>query len=396
MIKTQRLLAPLLTTTLVLAGLTANARLEEEAASHVEMTPVQIPRWGDTATRKKRIQMYGNSSSISAIVSIENYKCTYAAPLLQSFADDAEDVLKNFWLSEDCKPSNDGMASASGDGIFWAQAFVRDRSLQAAWSDPPQGSSFFKREKENHAEMLDLAGKLAAFENRFTLEELEEITSLCEGPCPSSLSIGTYLARANYFDSVERSLTAAIWRLEGLQHALSSKVFLRDHGATLSKHLKQAYLAAVDASDYVLAAWVIQQWEDNLWTVDQTGLVKLKEHHRSWEQTSSNQAAPVGYMTPLVTDTFLSDYHSVAVRGVHSKEFKINVVRGKVEYAFLNCGHLFDNQRQVHLQGDFTRGWKMPADWESCRVVLFGDKGTRVKIWEYPDGTLDENGNLST
>ena len=38
--------------------------------------------------------------------------------------------------------------------------------------------------------------------------------------------------------------------------------------AQLSKHLKQAYLAAVDASDYVLAAWVIQQWEDNLWTVD--------------------------------------------------------------------------------------------------------------------------------
>ena len=54
MIKIQRLLAPLLTTTLVLAGLTANARLGGvEAASHVEMTPVQIPRWGDTATRKK-------------------------------------------------------------------------------------------------------------------------------------------------------------------------------------------------------------------------------------------------------------------------------------------------------------------------------------------------------
>ena len=395
MIKIQRRLAPLLTTTLVLAGLTANARLEEEAASHVEMTPVQIPRWGDTATRNKRIQMYGLSSSISAIVSIENYKCTYATPLLQSFADDAEDVLKNFWLSEDCKPSNDGMASKSGDGIFWAQAFLRDASLNELGAELP-GVSKFRSGRKTHAKMLDLAGKLAAFENRFTLEELEEITSLCEGPCPSSLSIGTDLARANYFDSVERSLTADILLLEGLQLALSTKLFLREYGATLSKHLKQAYLAAVDASDYVLAAWVIQQWEDNLWTVDKTVLVELKEHHSSWEQTFSNQAAPVGYTTPLVTDTFLSDYHSVAVRGVNSREFKINIVRGKVEYAFLNCGQLFGKQWQVHLQGGLHSGLENACRLGALQSGPVWDKGTRVKIWEYPDGNLDENGNLST
>ena len=143
----------------------------------------------------------------------------------------------------------------SSDGIFWAQTFLRDASLNKPWAELP-GVSLFRSETETHAKMLNLAGKLAAFENRFTLEELGEITSLCEGPCPSSLSIETYLARANYFDSVKRSLTAAIWRLEGLQQALSTKLFLREYGATLSKHLKQAYLAAVDASDYVLAAWV--------------------------------------------------------------------------------------------------------------------------------------------
>ncbi len=74
----------------------------------------------------------------------------------------------------------------------------------------------------------------------------------------------------------------------------------------------------------------------------------------NFSQPRKSEHKSGGKVTPV------SDYHAVAYRGLASKEFKIDVLAGSIEYAFLQCGDWLLRTRaggnQVELHTDEKRG----------------------------------------
>ncbi|MDC6485808.1 hypothetical protein PQZ54_04225 [Luminiphilus sp.] len=115
---------------------------------------------------------------------------------------------------------------------------------------------------------------------------------------------------------------------------------------------------------------------------------------------------------PAVKDNPFSDQHSAILRYVTSYEFAIRAVSGNIEFAQLECVDpnddtpetlvdfrgptILDKFKIVELMTDVRSGWTIPKTWVDCRLKILASPDTKVKIWEYPDGTLDRNGNLST
>ncbi|MDA8620056.1 hypothetical protein N9L28_04755 [Luminiphilus sp.] len=361
---------------------TVSEQAVKEVASNAEMIAADVPNYWDNPVSMSSKSLWRNRNLISAIVSIDGSNCGVASSLLQPTEGEDKSALENLFIPYDCRASNDRGAVALPAGSFWYYRVKRDRSFD----------QYFVESEEPKLRWVEKG--FMASENEFTPQELDEFCAK-KRRCPSSLQISMFFARANYFDRINRRQTAAIWRLQGIMLVASSKTLRKEHGQEIIKHLKQAYRAATDASDLALATWVIHIWEEAFEDLNQDMLSALLNHKEGWSERLSNQKAPVGYSIPLVGDTFLSDYHYVGYRGVQQSEFKIDIVEGAVDHAFLNCNWLFGYDRQVRLQVDLKRGWKIPEGWGSCRLILFGKKGTRVKIWEYPDGSLDDNGNLS-
>jgi len=376
---------------------TVSKQAVKEVASNAEMIAADVPSDWDNPISMLADRLWRNRNSISAIVSIEGSNCGVASSLLQPTEGEDKSALENLFIPYDCLASNDRGAVALPAGSFWHYRLFYGDGSNYLKDTARDGKSYRKRsilpkELDSVLELRSIEKAFMASENKFTPEELDE---LCPNRCLSSVQRSMFLARANHFDRINRRQTAAIWRLLGIKFVSFSEVLREEHGQEIIKHLKQAYRAATDASDFILATWVINIWQQKFEDLNQDVLSELLNHNESWGERLSNQEAPIGYTIPLVGDTFLSDYHYVGYRGVQQSEFKIDIIEGAVDHAFLNCGWLFRSDRQVRLQVDLKRGWKIPEDWESCRLILFGKKGTRVKIWEYPDGSLDDNGNLS-
>ena len=358
---------------------TVSEQAVKEVASNAEMIAADVPSYSDNPRSMDAKSLWRNRNFISAIVSIDGSNCGVASSLLQPTEGEDKSALENLFIPYDCRASNDRGAVALPAGSFRYYRVKPDRSFD----------QYFVESEEPKLRWIE-KGLMA--QNEFTPQELDEF---CLSRCLSSLQISMFFARANHFDRTNRRQTAAIWRLLGIKFLSFSEVLREEHGQEIIKHLKQAYRAATDASDFTLATWVINTWQQEFEDLNQDVLSELLNHNESWGERLSNQEAPIGYTIPLVGDTFLSDYHYVGYRGVQQSEFKIDIIEGAVDHAFLNCGWLFGSDRQVRLQVDLKRGWKIPENWGGCRLILFGKKGTRVKIWEYPDGSLDDNGNLS-
>ena len=353
------------------------------------MSPSQIS--GINSSFFKR-ELWRGRNAVSVIVPVEDRKCGPSISLLEPSDQESERPLKNIFLESTCEASSDGQISISQKGNILFRGLPPDRSMADYAID---------RRFKGTKEILKVAGDLMDFDQLYEPNALDEQISQCEDRCPTALLVGTYFAKANYYDSVERPMTGAMWRLEGLAYAMHSGAFLQEHKQALAAHLQTAYRFADDISDFEMARWVLREWEMHLRASLRYSETGEKSHLDSWEEGSKQRRAPIGYTFDLVTDTPISDYHAAGFRGLASREFKIDVMAGKIEYSFLQCSDWLlyssvDNSiKQVELRVDLNRGWQVPAHWENCSLIILGDQGAKVRIWEYPDGSLDANGNLS-
>ena len=130
------------------------------------------------------------------------------------------------------------------------------------------------------------------------------------------------------------------------------------------------------------------------------------------QQDFDSQSLPQAVVLPAVQDNPFSDQHSAILRYLTSYEFAISAVSGNIEFAQLECVDpnddtpetsvefrgptILDKFKIVELMTDVRSGWTIPKTWVDCRLKILASPDTKVKIWEYPDGTLDRNGNPST
>lgn len=292
-----------------------------------------------------------------------------------------------------CEASNDGLESPSGNGNALINLAPVDSSLS---SRSYERFSTQTLSSTPDSELLDLAGTLMDTATRFAPAELDELTLQCEYRCASVVLIAIHFAKANYFDSVDRSMTGAVWRLQGLKYALHSSAIREAHSDALVSHMKLAYVTADMQEDSRVAHWLIDEWQLHL-SSEHKIPNEYKDHLEAWDVGLEQRTRASGYTFPLIMDTPFSDYLAVGYRGIASREFKIEVLDGAINYAFLECGEwlLGSDTTQVELRTYLKRGWEIPADWDDCGVIIIGQQGSKVRIWGYLDGSLDENGNLS-
>ena len=386
--ETMRLIVAILAiTTLVLGGCETPRATQAIVSDGGGMSPSVVWRYNRSTNVD---DLWRGRQAISVIIPVAGRKCGPAVNLLRPSERQREEPLTNIALMEDCEASSDGLAPHSAGGNLLIRQTPRDASMRLKSSKG--------RWKGKDRASMESAGELLAMENRYEPDQVDGVLLQCEDRCPSAIYVATYFAKANYFESISRSLTSAVWRLEGLEHALHSDAFLSEHSSELTRHLKAAYDHADNVSDFRVAKWVYDEWDQHLSSNDSEALDNVREHLKGWEESLEQRDAPNGYTFPLVTDTPVSDYHAVTYRGLATREFKIDVLEGSIEYAFLQCGDWLlkaPSGRQVELHTDETPGWKVPSDWGNCGLIILGEQDSEIRVWEYPDGSLDENGNLS-
>lgn len=328
----------------------------------------------DTRTTRTnfRNEVYRHWDRISLIQPMTAKSCGQVISLLRPTDESSEEALQKSLRYRRCTGSSDGLIPGERNGARFMYFIPEDDSL----TDRLEG----------YDELNKIINELMDSRELYEPGAVDQLLTQCKGRCPSALILGSHFAKANYYDSVNRPLTAAIWRYFALARASTSSAFIEAHEDAFVGHVRLAFFYAADADDYNMAegvsAWVAEK--SPLW-------IAFKEHLDGWAAINEKNAAdPIGYNFPLVTDTPLSDYHAVGFRTLAVKEFKIDILAGAIDYAFLSC-----DSNQVELQVELKRAWQVPSDWGGCDVYIFGEEGTEVRLWELPAGSVDQNGNLS-
>jgi len=366
---------------------------DSEYETQVKMSSSQISMWD----LFDGTDFWWGRNRVSAIIPIEDGKCGAPMNLLRAGKFEREGGLDKPILGLDCAPSHDGLDTPSRYGNRWIHF-----QLTATWSEYTEkrsGAGIPMDPNQRYSELKADAGKLLDFDNKIFPDDLDELLGRCKPICYSVMTVGSYFAKANYYDSIGRPMTASIWRLEGLENALHMADFRQENADALVHHLQAAINFADETSDFRIAGWLVREWEMHLPQQSEKLQHDLGEFIEDWGQQLQEVDSPIAYTLPLLTETPISDHHAANYRGLSSKEFKIDVLTGSIEYAFLDCGERLFNvwsQKQVELQISLRRGWRVPPDWEDCALMILGEQGSKIRVWELPDGTLDANGNLST
>lgn len=322
-------------------------------------------------------EIYRDRDRISLIIPIEGVRVGRAISLVRptyEWSDRRMQAILRHFIG---RGSSDGLTPGERNGARFIYFIPQDDSLT--------------ERLEGYDELNKIINELMNSRELYEPGAVDQLLTQCKGRCPSALILGSHFAKANYYDYVNRPLTAAIWRYFALLRVVDNNAFIESHAAALADHFEAVYRYAVKAKDYIMAVRALTEWEDKLYEERRNERDAFEEQLYFWTaQNKKNEEAPNGYTFPLVTDTPLSDYHAVGFRTLAVKEFKIDILAGAIDYAFLNCG-----SNQVELQVELKRAWQVPSDWGTCGVYIFGEEGTEVRLWELPDGTVDQNGNLS-
>ena len=331
------------------------------------------------AFRSTRVSHFKGSTLWSTIVvSIENDVCTDVEALFV-FGQPAEAItaaLEESFISNACTSSSDGVHEQRDERSFAIFTLIFGRSLETGWTtgNDPSVRNSYKRNWQN------LNGEIWAS------DAVDKLAEDCEGLCPASTIIAMMFAKANYFDAINRPMTANLWRYVAVSLSIDQENIRREAREVLRKHTYRLYQHSVQVGDFSSAKTAFKWVEDlNFRDDDYT---KIKNHFTLWQQSFEDGISDV--VVPLVKDTPFSLRHAVAVRGVSKPEFRLSITDGGLDFGFLAC----DEQWQVNLRVDRRSGWRIPETAQNCELLLFGEEGTQVQISEYAQGSLDDNGNL--
>lgn len=327
--------------------------------------------------RASRISIWRSSKLwATALVRVEDGKCREISTLF-GFGDSREKISKAYEravIDEPCTASID----QNGIRDLPTYAFIAIGSGGRSETGWVQEGDRGRKAKKNWVRITS---------DLWASDAIDSAAEACEGLCEFSSLLALMFAKADFFDRVDRALTASLWRVLALEGAIRHKNIRLEGKDVLKRHIYRHYQHAVQTADFPLATEAMEMADDLRF--DDPDYEKIKAHFSRWEEIQAT--ATNGLVVPLVADTPFSDLHHVAARSISNPEFRITVTQGSVSHAFLLCGQGW----QVSLSTDQRSGWKIPDGVDDCSIMVFGGEGTIIHLWEYPEGTLDDNGNLS-
>lgn len=213
----------------------------------------------------------------------------------------------------------------------------------------------------------------------------------CDGRCNSLMVLAALFAKANFYDSVGLASTAALWRDFALSASRKSEVVRIVIKDQTKYHLYKQYKYAVTTADYGLASWINDEVKSR--NFDDADGEKIKAHFEDWAASEKTRDTALGVTLPLATQNPLSNVHAAGLRYINSHDIGLTVESGRLDFAFLNCT-ANDSRKQVQLDYKHHSAWRIPESWSRCELYLLGGDNTKITVWEYPAGSVDENGNL--
>ena len=353
---------------------------EDEAA---EMRPTIIEGVKTNNFTGLVIDFYGFSSKrystglISFVTKIEEESCKKTEILVSGthknkISDDFGDAFSELR----CVPSSDGY-SLPDKGFYFEWTFIPDRN--------------FWRIETVEQKVIQSMRRLMDPANIFDPSVIDKQESDCDGRCSSLLALAALFAKANFYDSAGLATTAALWRDIALSASRKSEVVRRVVKDQIKYHLYKQYKYAVTTSDYGLASWINDEVKNrNFADADSE---KIHAHFEDWAASEKTRDTALGVTLPLATQNPLSNVHAAGLRYINSYDIGLTVESGRLDFAFLNCT-ADDSREQVQLDHENHSAWRIPESWSQCELLLLGDDDTKITVWEYPAGSVDENGNL--
>lgn len=328
--------------------------------------------------RSNRISTWRSSTFwATALVRIEDGLCKEIETLIT--VGDSREKISNAYeraiTGTPCTASIDDIGMSGANAYAFLANGGGGRSSEMGWR---QEDNLGRAVRKNWLQITS---------NQWTSDAIDKAAEDCEGLCPFSTLMALMLAKADYFDRVDRALTANLWRGLALEGAIRVEDIRLQGKDVLKRHIYRQYQHGVQTADFPLAKGAMMMADDLRF--DDSDYEKIKAHFTGWKEIQTT--ASTGVVVPLVEDTPFSDVHHVAARSISSPEFRLTVTQGSVSHAFLRCGQGW----QVSLSTDKRSGWKIPDGVEDCSIVVLGGEGAIIHLWEYPEGTLDDNGNLS-
>lgn len=315
--------------------------------------------------------------------------------LLKSYGDDKGSVekrLKKYFVKAgECLSSSDGSKEASTTSRLGFQLVVADPTLHRSGVggvDIPSRLSNFARDYISGTKVAPSAA-------------IEEVLRDCGDNSRSSCSgyqlLALLFAMSNSLSVEEKEVSAAQWRWAALRESDDEERRRRvtdGHRLSLVKHAKMLLTYAANSNDFGLAKMangIIQKYEE-----DEEGASKAAEIIDNWRRDLSDERLPSGVEIPAVAENPFSDKHSAVLRYVSATEIAISVKDGSINFAQLQCVDTeSDKYTTVQLQTQLRSGWTIPKPWTDCYLIILTSNGAKIKVWEYPEGTLDANGNPS-
>lgn len=306
---------------------------------------------------------------LSGLTYIENGICKNTQ-LLYGFgeASSVGEQIQSIFSGADCSPSSDG-GSISASSVW-------------IWSNLLTDYEFYNGEKKTGNMRIGLPDDLRQLINgevRYTPEELTRYFNSCDGKCSAMAINAAMFSMANHFDEIGQKAAAGLWRYYALQAAQKSDVIRREASASLKRHAYTLYKHAVITADFGLAGWtteVISELRFN--DADAT---KINQHYDDWASAQKNDSFELGIVVTLSEANPVSASHSVAQRHISAGRLRLKVLDGALSYSFLEC-QTTSGSAQVLLDFKSREEWQVPADWQSCVVLLLGEKGSTIELWE--------------
>ena len=331
--------------------------------------------------------------------------------VLESFGDKRADLERG--LSKyaatigSCSPSSDGLRAQQTSRYLSSALFRADSSLNARGIGGPWVSQ----------RLRNFAADFISGDQVASSSAIKSVLTDCgdrvENHCPAYQLLALFFAYSNSLGTEDKHVSAAQWRWVALGESIDeykSRRMVSAHDNDLVAHAQAIFNYASRTNDLGMAKMAdgfIQKYSEN----DAVALA-FTEKLKLWQQDSDSQSLPQAVVLPAVKDNPFSNQHSAILRYVTSHEFSINAVNGNIEFAQLECvgpnddtpetlvdargPTIPDKLKIVELMTDVRSGWTIPKTWVDCHLKILASPDTKVKIWEYPDGTLDRNGNPST
>jgi hypothetical protein len=331
--------------------------------------------------------------------------------ILESFGDKRADLERG--LSKyattigKCSPSSDGLWAQQTSRYLSSGLFRADSSLNARGI----GGPWVSQRLRNFAASFISGDQVAS--SSAIKSVLTDCGDRVENHCPAYQLLALFFAYSNSLSAEDRHVSAAQWRWVALRQSIDeyySRRMVSAHDNDLVAHAQVIFNYASRTNDLGMAKMadgIIQKYSEN----DAVALA-FTEKLQLWQQDFNSQSLPQAVVLSAVKDNPFSDQHSAILRYVTRHEFSINAVNGNIEFAQLECvdpnddtpetsadvhGPTLPNKYQiVELMTDVRSGWTIPKTWVDCHLTILASPDTKVKIWEFPDGTLDRNGNPST